>query len=167
MRSSSQHGFSLLEILVVMTIMAVLTGTVVLGATGADKEKQLKGIAERIAIRIEHARQYALQRNTEWGVRLDGDDYRFVEFDAAERKWVEQDYRPFVAERPQVPVRFYLNTEGIDLERYGKKDLPGIVLFSHGEATPFSWRVEGEWETDPWWINNDGLSATTVDRERR
>ena len=160
------RGFSLLEILVVMTIVAILTGTVFFSATGADKEKQLQGLAERIAIRIEHARQYALQRNTEWGVYVEDSTYHFVEFDPETQKWVQQDYRPFIAEEPQVPVSYYVRTEGMDLERYGQKNLPKIVLFAQGEATPFDWRVQPEWETEPWWIKNDGLSRTTVDRDR-
>ena len=65
-----------------------------------------------------------------------------------------------------MPVSYYLRSEGMDLERYGDKNLPKIVLFAQGEATPFQWRVQPEWESEPWWITNDGLSATAVQRER-
>ena len=83
-----------------------------------------------------------------------------------QKKWVEQDYRPFRAEAPQVPVRFYLKAEGMELAQYGEKNLPKIVLFAQGEATPFEWRVQPEWESEPWWISNDGLSRTVVQRHK-
>jgi general secretion pathway protein H len=164
MRCASR-GFSLLEILVVMTIVAVLAGTIVLGFTGADAERNLRGIAERIAIRVEHARQYALQRNTEWGVYVDPDSYRFFEFDPAQRAWVEQDYRPFrPGEADLDSVSFHVKTERLDVERFGDKDLPKIILFSSGEATPFEWSVQPDWDSQPWIVESDGLGPATASR---
>ena len=76
-----QHGFTLLELLVVITLVAILTGTVVLGFAGADTQQEIRGFAQRFAYRIELARQQALQRNREWGVYVEEQGYRFAEFD--------------------------------------------------------------------------------------
>ena len=78
---NGNSGFTLLEILVVMTIVAILTGTVILGFTGTSVEQDLKGAAQRMAMRVELARQQALQRNREWGIFIRDDGYEFAEFD--------------------------------------------------------------------------------------
>ena len=88
-------GFTLLEVLVVLTILAVLTSTVMLSFTGSDSEQALKGAAERLALRIELARQRSLTRNREWGIYVEEADYRFAEFDQAEGVWGGTD-RPAV-----------------------------------------------------------------------
>ena len=72
--------------------------TVILGFTGADEAQRLRGVAERIQVRLELARESALQRNREWGVHVQRNAYRFVEFDPMTGKWVAQQYRPFLAD---------------------------------------------------------------------
>ena len=54
------RGFSLLELLVVISLAAILTGTVIVGFTGADNEQRLRGTADQLAYTIELARQHAL-----------------------------------------------------------------------------------------------------------
>ena len=94
-RPNRSGGFTLLEVLVVIVMVAVLTGTVMLGFTGADTEQRLRGSAEQLAYAIELGRQYALQRNREWGLYVDEDAVRFAEFDPEQQTWVEQTGRPF------------------------------------------------------------------------
>ncbi len=79
--ASSQHAFTLVELLVVLVLVGILASTVILGFTGADTEQRLKGNAQNLADTIELARQYALQRNREWGLYVQPDSVRFVEFD--------------------------------------------------------------------------------------
>ena len=160
-------GFTLLELLVVMVIFLVLTGTVVLGFTGADDEQELRGMAERIGGRIELARQYALQRNREWGVFVESDSYRFAELDTAQGAWIEQAYRPFIADGLTPRIDFRVVIEGFDREQFGvsEEELPNIILFSSGEVTPFTWYVEPEWDAAPWIVSSDGLSESRIDRD--
>jgi general secretion pathway protein H len=155
----SSAGFTLLEVLVVLTILAVLTGTVMLSFTGADAEQNLKGAAERMALRIELARQRSLTRNREWGVYVEDAGYRFAEFDQVEGVWVEQKARPF--DQNDVPefVKLSLDLEEYDTLPFDENDeLPQIIIFSSGEVTPFSIVLEPEWETLPWRVTSDGLA---------
>ncbi len=163
----SSNGFTLLELLVVLVIFAMLTGTVVLGFTGADEEQNLRGMAERIGARVELARQYSLQRNREWGVFVERDGYRFAELDVRQGQWVEQAYRPFIADGPTERIAFRVEIEGFDLEQLGvsEKELPNIIVFSSGEVTPFRWYLEPAWETVPWVVSSDGLSESRAERD--
>ena len=162
-------GFTLLELLVVLVIFLVLTGTVVLGFTGADEEQELRGMAERIGARIELARQYSLQRNREWGVFVESGSYRFAELDTAQGQWVNQAYRPFVADGLTPRIAFRVQIEGFDREQFGvdDEDLPNIILFSSGEVTPFKWYLDPAWDAPPWVVSSDGLAEARIDRDGR
>jgi len=164
------RAFTLLEVLVVLTILAILTGTVMLSFTGADLEQSLKGAAERMALRVELARQRALTRNREWGIYVEADAYAFAEFDPDKGFWVQQEGRPFA--QNDVPQLVALNLELEDFDELpfsgsgkGSEDLPQIVVFSSGEITPFTIRLEPEWDTLPWLVTSDGFSQTQASRE--
>jgi len=164
--ATTAAGFTLLEVLVVVFIVGILTGTVILGFTGADSEQDLKGAAQRLATRIELARQYALQRNREWGIYVHDDSYAFAEFDPETRKWVEREGRPFVQNDLPNAVRLRLTTEGVgELPFADAKDVPNIAVFSSGEITPFTITIEPEWESIPWEVTSDGLSRAEARRE--
>lgn len=161
-----QHAFSLLEVLVVLTILAILTGTVMLSFTGADAEQALKGGAERMAMRIELARQHSLTRNREWGIYVQDNTYWFAEFDPEQRVWVEQTQRPF--DNDDLPDLIGLS---LDLEEYDslpfeeEDELPQIVIFSSGEVTPFAILIEPEWNAEPWQVFSDGLARVQANRD--
>ena len=165
MSAPRASGFSLLEILVVLTILAVLTGTVMLSFTGAESEQALKGAAERMAMRIELARQHSLTRNREWGVYVQEDAYHFAEFDPEQAVWIEMIQRPF--NENDLPDLVGLS---LDLEEYDslpfeeEDDLPQILIFSSGEITPFTLLLEPEWEANPWIVTSDGLARVEATR---
>lgn len=160
-----QRAFSLLEVLVVLTILAILTGSVMLSFTGADAAQALKGSAERLAMRIELARQHSLTRNREWGIYLQEDAYWFAEFDPAQRVWIEQTQRPFDdADLPDL-VGLTLDLEEYDSLPFEEADgLPQILIFSSGEITPFRILMEPEWRADAWQVSSDGLARVTAER---
>jgi general secretion pathway protein H len=159
-------GFTLLEILVVIVIVGILTGTVLLGFSGAESEQGLKGAAQRLAVRIELARQHALQRNREWGIYVDKDQYRFAEFDPESGKWVERTGRPFEQNDLPEAVELRLQSEGIgELPFADGKDLPQIVVFSSGEITPFTIYLEPDWDAPRWQVSSDGIARTQANRE--
>jgi general secretion pathway protein H len=161
-----QTGFSLLEVLVVLTILAIITGTVMLSFTGADTEQALKGAAERMAMRIELARQHSLTRNREWGIYVEEDTYRFAEFDPEQAVWVEQTQRPFDDDDLPELVGLSLDLEEYDTLPFEEEDgLPQILIFSSGEITPFRLLLEPEWRARPWLVSSDGLARVEASRE--
>ena len=165
MPASRSSGFSLLEILVVLTILAVLTGTVMLSFTGAESEQALKGAAERMAMRIELARQHALTRNREWGIYVEDAGYRFAELDPEQQAWIEMSQRPFNENDLPELVGLSLEVDEYDsLPFENDEDLPQILIFSSGEITPFTLLLEPEWETTPWAVSSDGLARVEASR---
>jgi len=156
----------LLELLVVVAMVAILTGTVILGFTGADQEQRLRGAAEQLAYQVELARQYALQRNREWGVYVEPDAIRFAEFDPEQELWVEKAGRPFSGVGLPENLELSVESEGLDqLSEAEREGLPGIILFSSGEVTPFTLTMEPGWESAPWTLSSDGLSRVDAQRE--
>lgn len=160
------RGFTLLELLVVVVLVALLTGTVVLGFTGADTEHRLRASAEQLAYTIELGRQYALQRNREWGLYVEPDGVQFAEFDPQERAWLEQTARPFGTVEIVENVALRVESEGVEglAAAEDEEDLPKVILFSSGEVTPFTVYLEPEWDTASWEVSSDGLSRVEAER---
>jgi len=157
-------GFTLVETLVVMVIIAVLAGTVAFNFVGADRERNLRTEVERLGALIELARVESLQRNEEWGVSLTKDGYAFRVFEPESSAWKEVDDRPFQ------PRTFETATLGVKVEAFelpdegGKKDVPSIVLLSSGELTPFEITITPAWQSPPWILESDGLSRAAARR---
>jgi len=166
---SQPRGFTLIEILVVVIVVAVLMGVVVNSFTGVDREQTLRGYIERLALRIEIARDRALQSNREWGVFVDDEGVRFAAFDEVNGEWILQSEKPFSPDNYDAEVRFKVEVEdlpGALLDPADKDDdIPQIVLFSSGETTPFEIVVEPvEWQTRPWLLSSDGFTRTAAAR---
>ncbi len=164
-------GFTLIEILVVVLVVSILMGVVVASFGGTDREQTFRGYAERLALRIEMARDRALQSNREWGLYLGDERVYFAEFDEINGDWVERADKPFRPDEFDSRVEFDVEVEEFDdllNESSEQDDLPTIVLFSSGETTPFTITLEAkEWETWPWVLESDGFTRTSINRDER
>jgi len=69
---------------------------------------------DTLAYTIELARQYALQRNREWGMYVRPDAVEFAEFDPEQQTWVTQAGRPFGNVEPLPNVEFRVESEALD-----------------------------------------------------
>jgi general secretion pathway protein H len=121
-----------------------------------------------LALRLEMARDKALQRNREWGVYFDEEGVRFAEFDEVNGQWTAYTQRPFVAERYAETVELKVTVEEFTPLTDTDKDdeLPSIVLYSSGETTPFTVDVTPrDWTTRPWQLSTDGFTRIKPTRD--
>lgn len=165
MRTSDARGFTLLELLVVIALIAILTGTVVVGLGQPDREYRLAGHADQLAYRVELARQFALQRNREWGLFVEPEQIRFVEYDPEAGRWVTQSRDPFRSLQSFDGVRFRAETDTLARLPGGRRNaLPDVLLFSSGETTPFTLYLEPKAARRAWSVHSDGLSRVRAER---
>jgi general secretion pathway protein H len=82
-----QRGFTLLEMLVVVLLIAMLAvgALISLGATG--KDSQLEKERDRLSSLIAYTRERGAMLTLEYGIRVGQHGYRFVYFDNRDHQW--------------------------------------------------------------------------------
>lgn len=85
MTTHAQHGFTLVEMLVIITILAVMVGVVGVNL-GGDSQRALRNEAEHLALFIEAGRDEAIARGTPLAWSFDQGKIMFWQRDA-EQKW--------------------------------------------------------------------------------
>jgi general secretion pathway protein H len=132
----SRRGFTLIEILVVVVILAVLAGAVTLAVGSVGGERQLAREAEQLRALFSYACEQAELSGRDLGITLDAQGYRFsianrdtwIAAQAAElrpRKWLAG----------SAPT---LTRDDLSITIAEKSpDKPQLVCFSSGELTPF------------------------------
>lgn len=157
--SRKSHGFTLIEILVVVVIVATIVGTVVLSMGLVGDDRELETERNRIASLIEVAQDEAMMQGREFGIEFMQTAYRFVEFDPFTFQWSEVpgDELFRLRELPE-EMEFDLFIEGqritleLDPQQFSDTDdddastqledyEPHLFVFSSGEATPFELRL--------------------------
>lgn len=149
--STSEHGFSLLELLVVIVIIAILFTFTTLSIRGTSPEELLETEAQRLDQLLQMALEEAILRGMEYGLEFTPNSYRFLLY--IENTWQPLESDRLLRER-QLPenMEFELEIEQIDVlideaERRDDDDdktqrRPQVFLLSSGEITPeFSVRL--------------------------
>ena len=153
-------GFTLIELLVVVVVLGILLGTAVISLNFGGDQRGMQAYGQRMAQRIELARDRAVQNNQEWGLRVTQEAYLFVAFDELQKQWIPQSQAPFKPDEPPQPVLYDLRVQdgggnelntGVfakaqsnDQEAPSGTDsqqLPDVVFFSSGEASQFALEV--------------------------
>ena len=149
--STSEHGFSLLELLVVIVIIAILFTFTTLAIRGTSPEELLETEAQRLDQLLQLALEEAILRGMEYGLEFTPNSYRFLLY--IENTWQPLESDRLLRER-QLPenMEFELEIEQIDvlIDETERKDddddkaksRPQVFLLSSGEITPeFSVRL--------------------------
>lgn len=151
------RGFTLIEILVVITIIAIVLSIAVLslGVLGDDRELRQEG--RRVIALVGVAQDDAVMQGREFGIEFILNGYRFVEYDPLIGAWAEiiGDDTLRLRELPE-NSEFDLYIEGqqvlLDLEpaQFGDPDdndrdivpyAPHVLIFSSGDMTPFELHI--------------------------
>jgi general secretion pathway protein H len=140
-RGGRAVGFTLLESLLVVAIVALIAGTALLRSSATSQDLAARTEAARLHALIGLAAQRAVLRGRRTGVRLSATGYEFLVTDG--RGW-----RPIADDRSYRPRRLPpgVTLRVRDARTRGGGDaarLPQVVLWSSGEITPFSISVSG------------------------
>ena len=145
MRTIRYRGFTLLELLVVIVIVAILFTFTTLAIRGTTPEELIKTEALRLDRLLQLALEEATLKGQEYGLEFSPDSYRFLLY--FEDQWLPLDQDQLLRKR-ELPdtMEFELEIEQIDVLIEDKptdtddpeKDdpRPQVFLLSSGEITP-------------------------------
>ena len=157
-----QTGFTLFEILVVVFIIAIISGTAVLslGVLGDDREVDRE--AGRAMALFAVAKDEAMLQGREFGIEFQRGGYRFVEFDTETEQWFDvpgdDDFLRTYTLPESMELELYLDGQAVKLENAlaeltvedededdpsdSSRDYsPHVFLYSSGDMTPFELHV--------------------------
>lgn len=141
----SGRGFSLLELVVVIAMMAVLTAMIVPRLNIGGEKDQIKTESLRLAELMRRASEESIFKTRELGIRFTDGDYQFLKLEADGRKgkWVA--YEDKIFRKREWPESFEIEIEiaGVAMEledaeqfKIDDKTSPHVMFLSNGEVMP-------------------------------
>lgn len=141
-----QHGFTMIEIMVVIVVLGLLASLAIVNLGGGGQQREMTNKIRELYVLMQTASEQAILNNEELGLVIDEQGYRFVVFDEQEEQWKSQSERLFQGRGFPEWMSVTLFTEG-DIPRLasGEEDeeegenrlRPDLVFYSSGETTPF------------------------------
>jgi general secretion pathway protein H len=139
-------GFTLVEILIVLLIIAVVISLTVLTVTSTGRDGQLDEESRRIEGLVGLLHERALLEGRDFGLRIEPTAYEFVVYDTFRDRWLmldqEQEFRH--RELPKgITFQLQLDSQTVvikPIERNltsGEPPNPQIAIAASGEGTPF------------------------------
>jgi len=157
------HGFTLLEVLVVLVIIGIVAGFVVMSIGSGTTDDRLRTEAQRVVQLMSLASQTAVINSRQLGFIAGANGYHFVQL--RDNRW-----QPFPDDRPlrprAVPAPLYLQLSANDMKlppsggapsdnNSKHSDTPEVLFLSSGENTPFTLLVKAHGIRDYYRIHGD------------
>lgn len=155
-----EDGFTLIEILVVVIIIATISGIALLSMNLIGDDRELNTERNRLATLIEVAQDEAMMQGREFGLEMMTSTYRFVEFDPFSFRWSEilgddvfrlrelpegMEFELYIEGKRIIlendPMEFD-DTDEADQSRAGESYAPHVFVFSSGESTVYEIRLK-------------------------
>lgn len=146
------QGFTLLELMVVIVIIAILLATALLSTSFTSIERQLEEEARRFSALVSYAREEAILQTRDIGFQVDATGYRFMVLDGLTGQWVSADFDEVLRERnfpTGIEGNLWIEGAGFDLgdpdsEQADPGVLPQVFILSSGELSPFELILSSE-----------------------
>ena len=150
LKPSREHGFTLLELLIVIVIVAILFSFATLTIRSSSPEDLIKEEAHRLDRLIQLVLEEAVLRNTEYGLEFKQNSYRFLAYSDNQWQAISDDKLLRKRELPE-EMEIELAIEQTDIiigetaettdedndnEDEEKKAKPQVFLLSSEEITP-------------------------------
>lgn len=175
----SQRGFTLLELLVVVVLIAILTAAAVSTINFVARDGDPHTEARRLAALAGLAAEEALLTGREYGMRLDDDEIVFLLFDELSGQWQPLTEDDTFQPRPlPESLDFDLVIEGQAIvlgadagATDAEEDVPAppqLMFLSSGEITPFTLSISTqEIDGETWIVEGDLLGRMEIKGETR
>lgn len=155
-------GFSLLELLVVIVILAIMVGMTVLSLGTLRAEDPAETEARRLNALMGLLAEEALIQGRDFGLEFFADGYRFLAWDPDSGLWSVVDDEAALRRRTLPDgLRVALAVEGREVvidaaerrrDRRQDEILPHVGVFSSGELTPFELFLVTDFIADAWLV---------------
>ncbi|GAP74384.1 MULTISPECIES: type II secretion system minor pseudopilin GspH [Pseudoalteromonas] len=190
MAVARHRGFSLIEILVVLAIIA-FTANLVVYSIDDSHEDELEQHALALQTSINYASEYAILNQRQLGLYVADNGYEFLTY--AEQEWrpLEDAEGVLKGKQFEPPFELTLNQEdlpwaqdsllnavdwqqllGVDEEDFlelEKMKIPQVMILSSGEVSPFELALavdSREEELMPYTITGEFMAPVALDREQ-
>jgi general secretion pathway protein H len=139
-------GFTLVEILVVIVIMAAVISIAVLSVSSTGRDSQLDEESRRIEGLVGLLHERALLEGRDFGLRIEPTAYEFVVYDARRDRWMMLDQEREFRHRdlPKgITFQLQLDSQTVVIKAVDRNltggDPPGpqVAIAASGEGTPF------------------------------
>ena len=148
-RRPGARGFTLVEILVVVTIIAVVTAGIVLSVSVTGRDRELQRESDRLLALFNYVREQAELQTREYGIMFQDDGYEFLTYDTRRDSWrsvFEDD--ALRARRLPDGLGFRLSVDArpvvLNRPKDAKDKTPQVMIFSNGDLSTFVATLERE-----------------------
>jgi general secretion pathway protein H len=165
------HGFTLVEILVVLVIIGILSASALLSLGVLGRDRQLDTERDRLSALSTLVREQAGMQSREYGLRCFLGGYEFVVFDDRAGAWTRiTDDRTLRRRKLPPGLSMLLKVEGkaVVLPKPDATDpAPQIMLFSSGELNVFELTVTRDGTNEGFIMapggNDDSIKLTNLE----
>lgn len=143
------RGFTLVEILVVLVVIGVVTGTVLLTAFTGGESRLVRQEAQRLEIVAGRLRDESVLRMVEYGLRFHSGGYEILVW--SDGRWIPEDGGhdwPAVLQAELV-----VNGQAVALD----SERPQVAFLSSGEADGFELTLRADGAGERLRVHNTGL----------
>jgi general secretion pathway protein H len=147
--AASAGGFTLVEILVVVAIVALVSAGLLLSVSLTGRDRELEKESDRLAALFNYVREQAELQTRQYGVLFQDDGYEFLTYDMHRGAWRDVSEDDALGPR-KLPdgLGFKLTVEArpvvLTRPKDAKDKTPQVMIFSNGDLTSFAATLERE-----------------------
>jgi general secretion pathway protein H len=165
------RGFTLVEILVVVVIMAIVISFAVLSIGTTGRDSQLDDESRRIEGLVGLLHERALLEGRDFGLRIEPTAYEFVVYDSRRDRWMtfDQEHEFRHRELPKgLSFQLELDSQIVVIKVLDRKlssnaapPAPQLAIAASGEGTPFRLTLRRDGTPSKASVDGDALGKIT------